>query len=153
MNGFLNNWDINRWATGEQLYQHRRKANLTQEYLAELLDVSRVIISMWESGRKMPSWTHMVNLAKLYGCTLDELVVTYQRSRERDDRDQPVPLQINIYYMFGRMYAFAYVRLFLFCKLAVSGDFLSNQYNKIIDFRGGLSHENIRRSCFPGRSF
>lgn len=151
MNVFLNNWDVNRRATGEQFYQHRRKANLTQEQLAELLDVSRVIISTWESGRKMPSWTHLVNLAKLYGCTLDELVVTYQRSRERDDRDQPVPLLK--YYIYRRMYAIVYVRLFLFCKLTVPVNLLSNQYNKTIDFRGGLSHENIRRSCFLGRSF
>lgn len=151
MNGFLNNWDVNRRATGEQLYQYRRKANFTQEYLAELLDVSRVIISTWESGRKMPSWTHMVNLAKLYGCSLDELVVTYQRSRERDDRDQPVPL-INIT-TFKTNVCVCICSSFLFCKLAVSVNLLSNQYNKIIDFRGGLNHENIRRSCFPRRSF
>ncbi len=131
MNGFLNNWDVNRWATGEQLYQHRRKANLTQEYLAELLDVSRVIISTWESGRKMPSWTHMVNLAKLYGCSLDELVVTYQRSRERDDRDQPVPL---VNYMFIYLDECMRLHMFVFfCKLAVSVNLLSNQYNKITD--------------------
>lgn len=111
MNELLNNWDVNRRATGEQFYQHRRKASLTQEQLAELLGVSRVIISTWESGRKMPSWTHLVKLAKLYGCTLDELVVTCQCSREHDDRDQPVPL-LKTLLRLRRMYAYAYVRFF-----------------------------------------
>lgn len=120
MNEFLNNWDINRWATGEQFYQHRRKANLTQENLAELLDVSRVIISTWESGRKMPSWKHMVNLAKLYGCTLDELVVSYQRSQEREleDRDQPVPL-VNEYYYNKDECMHLHVFVFFYCIPAV----------------------------------
>ena len=157
---YANSWlmGIDPVATGRQLKKLRRQHNFTQEDLSELFewcDISapRVSISVWENGKKTPSLLHIVFLAELYGCTLDELVVSYRRSHEREleDRDQPVPL-ISII-TFRRMYAFAYVRLFLFCKLAVSGNHLSNQYNKIIDFRGGLSHENIRRSCFPGRSF
>lgn len=83
-------------ATGKQLKELRRSHHLTQEYLSELFEqggdsASRVIISMWENGKKLPSLSHMVFLAELYDCSLDELVFSYRRSRELADRDQPVP--------------------------------------------------------------
>ena len=157
---YANSWlmGIDPVATGRQLKKLRRQHNFTQEDLSELFEwcdmsASRVSISVWENGKKTPSLLHIVFLAELYGCTLDELVVSYRRSHEREleDRDQPVPL-INII-TFKTNVCVCICSSFLFCKLAVSVNLLSNQYNKIIDFRGGLSHENIRRSCFPGRSF
>ena len=83
-------------ATGAKLKQHRIANNLTQEELSGLLadggdPASRVSISMWESGKKLPSLSHLVFLRELYGCTLDELVCTYRQSeREAGDGDQPV---------------------------------------------------------------
>lgn len=101
---YANSWlmGIDPVATGRQLKKLRRQHNFTQEDLSELFEwcdisASRVSISVWENGKKTPSLLHIVFLAELYGCTLDELVVSYRRSHEREleDRDQPVPL-INI---------------------------------------------------------
>lgn len=87
-------------ATGRQLKKLRRDHGITQEFLSELFErcgdsASRVIISMWETGKKLPSLSHMVFLAELYGCSLDELVISYRRSREHGDDDQLVPLIIS----------------------------------------------------------
>ncbi len=73
-------------ATGSQLKKLRRDHNITQEGLSELFEqggdsASRVIISMWENGKKLPTLSHIVFLAELYGCALDELVISYRRSR------------------------------------------------------------------------
>ena len=111
-------WEIDSRATGERLFSYRRKNNLTQEDLSGLFvscrkSASRVVISKWENGSKTPSLLHLVFLARLYGCTLDELVVIRQCSREHDDRDQLVPLEKYIFFVLRRMYAFAYVRLFV----------------------------------------
>lgn len=98
---YANSWlmGIDPVATGRQLKKLRRQHNFTQEDLSELFEwcdisASRVSISVWENGKKTPSLLHIVFLAELYGCTLDELVVSYRRSHEREleDRDQPVPL-------------------------------------------------------------
>lgn len=83
-------------ATGRQLKKLRRAHGMTQEFLSELFErcgdsASRVVISMWETGKKLPSLSHMVFLAELYGCSLDELIISYRRSRETDDDDQLVP--------------------------------------------------------------
>ncbi len=77
-------------STGSQLKKLRQAHHLTQEYLSELFEqggdsASRVIISMWENGKKLPTLSHMVFLSELYGCSLDELVISYRRSKERED--------------------------------------------------------------------
>lgn len=103
--------------TGKQLRSMRRAHHLTQEYLSELFEAggdsaSRNAISTWETGKKLPSLTHIVFLAELYGCKLDELVITYRRSRENDDRDQPVIYYLNMFYQGERM---IFIRSF-FCN-------------------------------------
>ena len=40
---------------GEKLREHRKKAGLSQEELAEKLSVSRQAITKWESNRGLPS--------------------------------------------------------------------------------------------------
>lgn len=72
-------------ATGRQLKQHRLALHLTQEDLSDFFDqvgdsASRVIISMWENGKKLPTLSHVVLLAQLYHCPVDELVITFMRS-------------------------------------------------------------------------
>lgn len=52
----------------------RMLANLTQEDAARSLNVSRSTISMWETGESMPRADKLGALAKLYGCTVDDLL-------------------------------------------------------------------------------
>lgn len=105
-------------ATGQQLKKQRRAHHLTQEQLSELFEqagdsLSRVSISIHENGKKMPSLDHVVFLAELYGCSLDELVISYRRSREPDSRDQPVPLIFTMSVRRASAYADARLLLFL----------------------------------------
>ncbi|MBC5742747.1 helix-turn-helix transcriptional regulator [Lachnospiraceae bacterium MD308] len=105
-------------ATGQQLRSMRRAHHLTQESLSELFEnggdpVSKNAISTWETGKKLPSLPHVVFLAELYGCTLDELVLSYRRSRDEDDRDQPVPFYSNNV-IWRRMYAKFICSVFFF---------------------------------------
>lgn len=103
-------------ATGKQLRSKRREFNLSQENLSEVFfeagdSASRNAISTWETGKKLPTLAHMVFLAELFDCTLDELVLSYRRSRDDEARDLPVPLKLNNNCM-RRMYVKAYVCLF-----------------------------------------
>ena len=83
-------------ATGVRLQNKRTEFSLTREGLSVLLEqagesVSPQAIYKWEKGKSLPTLYHLVVLACLYNCSLDELVVTYQRSRESAERDQLVP--------------------------------------------------------------
>ena len=56
------------------LTEARRQSGLSQQEVAEALDVSRQAVSRWETGAAAPSTENLVELARLYGATLDALV-------------------------------------------------------------------------------
>ncbi len=59
---------------GKRLADFRKKNNLSQEELASKLKVSRQSISNWESGDASPSIDYIIDLSKLYGVSIDDLM-------------------------------------------------------------------------------
>lgn len=60
---------------GEQIKKKRIEAGLTQEQVAIALGYhSASAISMWESGHRKPPADKLLDLAKLYGCTVDAIL-------------------------------------------------------------------------------
>lgn len=59
----------------EKLRKLRGEYNLTQEELAEKLDVSRQAITKWESGEGTPDVENLKQLAILFNTTLDDLIM------------------------------------------------------------------------------
>lgn len=54
-------------------YLRRLSGNMTQETLAEKLDVSRQTVSKWELDGAQPEMEKAIELCKLFSCTLDNL--------------------------------------------------------------------------------
>lgn len=52
----------------------RKKARLTQEELAEKLNISSKVISKWENGDSEPSVADLRNISDLYGVSFDYLI-------------------------------------------------------------------------------
>lgn len=63
-----------RKSLGETLKGHRIQCNMTQEFVAEHLGVSRQAVSKWENGTSDPSTSNLLALAKLYGISPEELL-------------------------------------------------------------------------------
>lgn len=59
---------------GEILKQHRVDCKMTQEFVAEMLGVSRQAVSKWENGTSAPSTTNLMALAKLFGVAAEDLL-------------------------------------------------------------------------------
>lgn len=59
---------------GEAIKHHRTRCNMTQEFVAESLGVSRQAVSKWESGASDPSTSNLLALAKLFGISAEELL-------------------------------------------------------------------------------
>ena len=59
---------------GERLKAVRMRYNMTQEFVAERLGVSRQAVSKWETGSAEPSTSNLLALAKLYGVSPEELL-------------------------------------------------------------------------------
>ena len=58
---------------GKQIYELRKKANLSQEQLAEKVGVSRQTISKWELGETAPDIKQAQILSQVFNVSLDEL--------------------------------------------------------------------------------
>lgn len=52
----------------------RKKNGWTQEELAERMSISRQSIAKWESGESVPDIINCMELAKLFGVSIDQLV-------------------------------------------------------------------------------
>ena len=59
---------------GEALKEHRTRCQMTQEFVAEHLGVSRQAVSKWENGTSDPSTSNLLALAKLYEISAEELL-------------------------------------------------------------------------------
>lgn len=60
-------------AFGDKLQAVRHAAGLTQEQMAEQLQVSRQAVSRWESGRSYPEVEKILYIANRYGISVGEL--------------------------------------------------------------------------------
>lgn len=52
----------------------RVKAGISLGDAANALEVSRTSIWLWETGKGMPLSEKLLRMAKLYGCSVDELL-------------------------------------------------------------------------------
>lgn len=60
---------------GDKLAKLRKQKNLTQEQLADMLNVSRQSVSKWESDISYPETEKLISLAKLFDCSTDYLLI------------------------------------------------------------------------------
>ena len=63
-----------RLTLGQALKAHRTRCNMTQEFVAEQLGVTRQAVSKWESGKSAPSTSNLLGIAKLYDISAAELL-------------------------------------------------------------------------------
>ena len=59
---------------GSFLKELRKERNLTQESLAEKLNVSNRTISRWETGSNMPDIGMLVEIAEFYDVSIPEII-------------------------------------------------------------------------------
>ena len=59
---------------GENLKNIRKSKNISQEYLAEKLGVSRQSVSKWETGENFPSMNNIMCLCEIFKCKINDLV-------------------------------------------------------------------------------
>jgi transcriptional regulator with XRE-family HTH domain len=61
-------------SVGENIKNIRKKNNITQEELAEKLNVTRQAVSSWENGKTEPDIETLTNIAQIFDISIDELV-------------------------------------------------------------------------------
>ena len=75
-----------------RLYELRKKKGLSQEELANRLNVTRQTISKWEVGDSTPDMEKLVAISDLFGISLDELVVGKETKEDmKEEPTQSIP--------------------------------------------------------------
>ena len=72
---------------GEKLFELRREKNLSQEEVADKLNVSRQTVSKWETNQSVPDFDKIVPLCELYGVGVEELL-TGKKPEEKAEMAQ-----------------------------------------------------------------
>ena len=76
----------------ERLFELRRQAGLSQEELANLLNVTRQAVQKWEAGTSRPDMDNLMSLAEYFQVSLDYLVTG------KEPTPPPAPTVVNHYY-------------------------------------------------------
>ena len=79
----------------EKLYQLRKKQGLTQEELAEKLEVSRQSISNWETGKVVPTTKRLTELSQLYNVPFHYFLT---------EEDEYLPIETTLHEVLRRRY-------------------------------------------------
>lgn len=69
----------------EKLKAIRRQAGISQEKLAEKLNVSRQAITKWETDAGIPDIENLMAISALFGVSMDELLSNEKDVRKKDD--------------------------------------------------------------------
>ena len=70
---------------GTRIRKLRIGQGLSQEMLAERLDVSRQAVAKWERGTSLPSTANLLALSRIFGCSVSELAGTPQEAEQPPD--------------------------------------------------------------------
>lgn len=80
---------------GEQIQRIRIQKGLTQERLAEMLDISRQSVSKWEMGQSVPDVDKIVRMSELFDVSTDVLLLRDPGSMQ----ENPNPLHLGSVYL------------------------------------------------------
>lgn len=79
------------------LKELRKEKNITQEQLAEKLNVSARTVSRWETGNNMPDISVLVDLAEFYEVSIPEIIDGERKSEKMNKEVKETALKISDY--------------------------------------------------------
>ena len=74
---------------GEKIKQLRNEKGLSQEKLAEELNVSRSAVAKWETDGGIPEIDNLIQLATVFDISLDELLGNTKEQKSNKEADRP----------------------------------------------------------------
>ena len=83
--------------TGCFLKELRKAKNLTQEQLAERLNISGRTVSRWETGNNMPDISLLVVLAEVYDVSIPEIIDGERKSETMEREVKEVAEKMSDY--------------------------------------------------------
>lgn len=77
---------------GENLYNLRKSAQMSQEKLAEKMEVTRQSVSKWENGESYPEMEKIMKLCGIFHCKINDLV--HENMADIDSLDEEIKMSV-----------------------------------------------------------
>jgi len=77
---------------GENLYNLRKAAKMSQEKLAEKMEVTRQSVSKWENGESYPEMEKIMKLCSIFHCKINDLV--HEDMLDIDSLDEDIKMSV-----------------------------------------------------------
>ena len=110
----------------DKIKNARTIKKLTQEQVAEDLNVSRQTISNWENGKSLPDIVSIIRMSELYDLSLDELLKGNETLLNKIERDMKVAKAEN------NVIKFAWISIVIGVVMIILGNVFDG--NPFIDF-------------------
>lgn len=129
------------------LKELRKEKNLTQEQFAEILGVTNRSISRWENGVNMPDFDLVIEIAKYYDVSIEEILDGERRNEMIDMKTEQMILKVADYesdekQRFSRricgLFIAAILAFILYGVLNFMGLDMQNGYEEIASFALGI---------------
>jgi transcriptional regulator with XRE-family HTH domain len=103
---------------GNRIYDLRKQRGLSQESIANELDVTRQSVSLWETDQASPSIDNLISLCKLFNISLDTFVSGENTSFKEvsEDLDYAIRYDEDLSVLYNTKY---YKGLFIYLELVV----------------------------------
>ncbi len=75
---------------GQKIFEFRKKSGMSQENLAEKLNVARQTVSNWENGETSPNPEQLKMLSQVFDVSIDELLENKKFSENSDGKKENV---------------------------------------------------------------
>ena len=152
---------------GSNIVFYRKKHGITQEGLAEKLEVTRQTVSRWETDAAFPEMEKLIALCGLFGCDMETLVRGDAAARTADEQAANLKAYDRHMNAFavqitaGVSLIFAGLAAMLFLFAAVTGDFAGKMtffcfiiLSAALLIAGGIAHadfcrEHLQREKYP----
>ncbi|HWT73963.1 MAG TPA: helix-turn-helix transcriptional regulator [Mobilitalea sp.] len=85
--------DINK--VGIKIATFRKSIGYSQDKLAESLCISPQAISKWENGHALPDTALLPVLAQIFGCTIDQIIMSAYSFDEKIEEEKPNLLELQ----------------------------------------------------------
>ena len=104
----------------ERLIELRKEKEFSQEELADRINVSRQTVSKWERREAVPDTSNLIEISKVYGIGLDELV--YGEKEDEYKEKQDYGKNNSFYGTIYTVYTVAVVCAYILLGFLLSGD-------------------------------
>lgn len=66
----------------------RERKKISQESIAAQIGVTQSAVSQWESGNTMPTAQNIIDLARILGCTTDDILIPDKEEKHNESKTE-----------------------------------------------------------------